>query len=99
MALRPFMIQKRMAYDDRKKKVDFCTTCRKDTAYTLKKQPFVKIIKEKEYTFSITAAVCDNCGSWKGVPGLIDKNVQEMEKQYRACESIASVHDMEHLEY
>ncbi|MDY2965276.1 MAG: hypothetical protein SOR58_03645 [Megasphaera massiliensis] len=75
-----------------KKKIDFCTTCRKDTAYTLKKQPFVKTIKEKEDAFSITAAVCDNCGSWRDVPRLIDKNIQEMEKQYRACEGIASVH-------
>ena len=42
-----------------KRRVDFCTTCRKDTSYTLKKQNIVKAIKDKEYTFSITAAVCD----------------------------------------
>lgn len=76
-----------------KKKIDFCTTCRKDTAYTLEKQPFVKTIKDKEYTFSITVAVCDACGGFMGVPGLIDKNIQEIEEQYRTCEGIASVHD------
>lgn len=80
-----------------KRRVDFCTTCRKDTSYTLKKQNIVKAIKDKEYTFSITAAVCDNCGSWMDVPGLIDQNIQEMDAQYRAYEGIVSVHDIKKL--
>ena len=80
-----------------KKKIDFCTTCRKDTAYTLEKQSFVKTIKDKEYTFIITVAICDACGSWMDVPGLIDQNIQEMDAQYRAYEGIVSVHDRDWL--
>lgn len=82
-----------------KRLIDFCTTCRKDTAYRLEKQSFIKSIKGQEYTFILTAAICNDCGGFMSIPGLIDKNIQEMEAQYRACESIASVHDMEHLEY
>lgn len=41
-----------------KKRMDFCTTCRKDTTYTLEKININKIIKDKEYSFSITAAIC-----------------------------------------
>ena len=38
------------------KKTDglFCTTCRKDTTYTLEKININKIIKDKEYNFSIS---------------------------------------------
>ena len=80
-----------------KRKVDFCTTCRKETEYTLKKKSIVKGIKNVEYTFSITVAVCDECGEEMSIPGLIDRNIQEVDNQYRACENIISVDDIEKL--
>ena len=80
-----------------KKRMDFCTTCRKDTTYTLEKININKIIKDKEYNFSITAALCDECGEAMAVPGLIDKNIQEIDEQYRAYENLVSIDEIEKL--
>jgi hypothetical protein len=67
-----------------RRRTDFCMECRKDTTYTLKKRNIQKNIKGKEYVFSITAAVCDECGAEMSLPGLIDKNIQEVDEQYRS---------------
>ena len=45
-----------------KEKIDFCTTCRKEAGYTLQKRDIKKMVKDIEYTFSITVAICDECG-------------------------------------
>lgn len=80
-----------------KQKADFCTTCRKNTEYVLQKQNITKKIKDKEYLFSITSAVCCKCGEEMSIPGLIDKNIQEVDEQYRAYEGIVSISDIEKL--
>ncbi len=80
-----------------KRRTDFCTECRKDTAYTLQKRNITKIIKDKEYIFSITSAVCDECGEEMNLPGLIDRNIQEIDEQYRRAEGIVSVDDIEKI--
>lgn len=49
-----------------KGKTDFCTMCRQNTGYTLKKQSINKIIKGVEYSFKITVAVCNECGGEMG---------------------------------
>lgn len=67
-----------------KEKVDSCTTCRKETVYTLRKASINKRIKGKEYTFYITNAVCNECGGEMNIPGLIDRNIQEFNEQYKA---------------
>ena len=41
---------------------DFCIACRKETEYLLQKKDIVKNIRDKEYTFAITVAVCAECG-------------------------------------
>ena len=66
-----------------KGKRDFCIECRKETEYFLQKKDIVRNIKDKEYTFSITVAVCAECGEEMSIPGLIDKNIQEIDEQYR----------------
>ena len=43
---------------------DFCTECRRETNYTLKK--INRTIREKKYTFEITAAFCNKCGGDMG---------------------------------
>ena len=80
-----------------KGKKDFCTVCRKETGYTLQKRNITKIIKGVEYIFSITVAVCDECGEEMSIPGLIDRNIQEIDEQYRAYEGIVSIDDIEKL--
>ena len=59
----------------------YCTNCRKETTYTLKKQEIRKVIKDKEYTFLITVAVCNECGEEISLPGLLDLNIKETIKE------------------
>lgn len=80
-----------------KGRVDFCTECRKETKYSLQKRNIVKKIKNVDYTFGITVAVCDECGAEMSIPGLINKNIQEIDEQYRAYEGIVSIEDIERL--
>ena len=76
---------------------DFCITCRKETEYFLQKKDIEKTIKEKDYTFTITVAVCAECGGEMSIPGLIDKNIREIDAQYRAAEGLVSMDDVEKL--
>lgn len=76
---------------------DFCIECRKETEYLLQKKNIVKKIRDKDYTFGITVAVCTECGEEMSIPGLIDKNVQEIDEQYRAVEGFVSIDDIEKL--
>ena len=63
----------------------------------MQKKNIVKTIRDKEYTFGITAAICSECGGEMSIPGLIDKNVQEIDEQYRAAEGLVTVEDIEKL--
>ena len=76
---------------------DFCTECRKETEYILRKKDIVKNIRDKEYTFAITVVVCAECGEEMSIPGLMDRNVQEIDEQYRAVEGLVSIDDIERL--
>lgn len=70
--------------------VDFCIYCRKETAYELRKIPFNHRIRGKDYSFMITGAICKECGEQMSIPGLLDRNVEEVKEQYRAA---ANLHD------
>ena len=76
---------------------DFCIECRKETEYVWKKKDIVKTIRDKEYTFAITVAVCSECGEEMSIPGLLDKNVREIDDQFRNAEGLASIDDIERL--
>lgn len=76
---------------------DFCIECRKETEYRLRKRHISKIIRDKKYVFSITTAVCSECGEEMSIPGLIDRNVQEIDEQYRAYEGLVTKDDIENL--
>lgn len=76
---------------------DFCIECRKETEYLLQKKDIVKNIRDKDYTFGITVAVCSECGEEMSIPGLIDKNVKEIDEQFRAAEGLVSIDDIEKL--
>ena len=76
---------------------DFCIECRKETKYFLQKKDIVKNIRDKEYTFGITVAVCAECGGEMSLPGLIDKNIQEIDEQYRAVEGLVLMDDIKKL--
>ncbi len=77
-----------------KERRDFCTECRKETGYILTKKQSKRTVRGKEYIFGITAAVCEECGGEMNIPGLIDKNVHEIDEQYRSAEGLVSVEDI-----
>lgn len=71
--------------------IDFCTSCRKETSYKLCKKTVHKVIKDKEYEFEITVAICDECGEEMDIHGLLDSNVKSIDEQYRHAEGLISV--------
>lgn len=75
----------------------FCVECREETMYRIQRVPCMKSIKGKEYVFEISEAVCDRCGEPINIPGLMDSNAQEIERQYRIQEGIVSVEDIHNL--
>ncbi len=82
---------------EEKGRKDFCIECRKETEYLLQKKDIVKTIRDRTYTFGITVAVCAECGEEMSIHGLIDKNIQEIDEQYRAIEGLVSIEDIEKL--
>ena len=78
-------------------KHEFCTECRKETEYYLKKIPIEKNIRGKTYNFDVTTAICKDCRAIMGLPGIIDLNVKEIDEQYRAAEEIVSSEDINRL--
>lgn len=76
---------------------DFCIACRKNTEYTLRKKNITNVINGKKYNFTVTTAVCTQCGKEMSIPGLIDKNIKEVDEQYRICEDIVTIDDIEKL--
>lgn len=81
----------------KERKVDFCTQCRKETAYQLRKKIVQKVIKEKNYDFEIIIAVCDECGEEMDIPGLLDFNIKIIDEQYRKEEGLISVDDIKKI--
>ncbi|WP_051532809.1 hypothetical protein [Lachnobacterium bovis] len=67
---------------------DFCTHCRDDRAYTLRKKIVKKEIKDKTFDFEITVAICDECGEEMDIPGLLDFNMKAIDEQYRRAEGL-----------
>lgn len=55
------------------------------------------MIRDREYSFEITMAICSECGEEMSIPGLIDRNVQEIDEQYRETEGIVTVKDIERM--
>lgn len=77
--------------------VGFCTLCRKDTAYTFKKAPIQQRIRGKQYDFRITVAICNECHGRMSIPGMMDYNIEEIDRQYRTAENIVTISDIEKL--
>ncbi|MBO6260525.1 MAG: hypothetical protein J6N47_06835 [Lachnospiraceae bacterium] len=41
---------------------EFCIKCRKESGYILQKKDVARTIRDKDYTFGITVAVCAESG-------------------------------------
>ncbi len=80
-----------------KERTQFCIECRRETMYRIQRVPYEKCIKGKDYEFEISEAVCENCGEPVSLPGLLDNNAQEVDRQYRQQEGIVSIEDINNL--
>lgn len=81
----------------RERMFDFCTSCRKETSYKLRKKNIQKAIKDKIYEFEIIVAVCEECGGEMDIPGLLDANVKSIDEQYRQAEDLISIDDIQKI--
>lgn len=79
------------------KRIDFCVECRKEVEYEFVEKKINHMIKEKNYEFTITTAVCKECGEEMDVEGIMDLNVREIDEQYRKIENIVSIDDIKAL--
>ncbi|MDY2957695.1 type II toxin-antitoxin system antitoxin SocA domain-containing protein, partial [Floccifex sp.] len=80
-----------------KEKLSFCSECRKECQYEIKKVWRNYTIREKEYEMEVTAAFCKECGEEINIHGIMDLRMKEIDEQYRKIEDIVSIHDIEDL--
>lgn len=80
-----------------KERISFCTECRKEVPYEVRRVKIKHTIKEREYTFEVNKAFCKECGTQTDVPGMMDKMVEEIDSQYRKAENLVSVDDIDKL--
>ena len=76
---------------------DFCSNCRKQTEYELRKEAEKETIRDRLYEFTYTKAYCRECGEEMGPLGLIDYNSRERDIQYRRAEQIITVEEIQKL--
>lgn len=81
----------------RERKFDFCTSCRKETSYKMRKKIVPKVIKDKTYEFEIAIAVCEECGKEMDIPGLLDTNIKSIDEQYRQAKGLINVDDIQKI--
>lgn len=75
----------------------FCEHCRKEQEYKLKKVKLNKVIRGKAYEFVITGAYCETCGERVTIPGILDLNALEIDKQYRQFEDIVTIDEIRNI--
>ena len=81
----------------KKERIGFCTECRAEVPYEVRRVKIKHNIKEKEYTFEVTKAFCEECGAQIEVPGMMDKMAEEIDTQYRKAENLISVDAIDKL--
>lgn len=62
---------------------DFCRHCGRQTKYEFKKTDYDAIIDGENYTFKISQAICEECGSKMKPHGIVKKNIGEIRKGYK----------------
>ena len=62
---------------------DFCTECRRETSYTLKKIKINRTIREISILLKSRLLSATNAAAKWGIPGLLDYNMKEIDEQYR----------------
>ena len=75
----------------------FCECCMEEKPYTLKKEVYKKIIRDKEYEFIVENAYCIECGARVHVDGLGDQRAKDIDEQYRRYENIVTMDEIEKI--
>ena len=78
-------------------KSGFCECCMEEKPYTLKKEVYKKIIRDKEYEFIVENAYCIECGARVHVDGLGDQRAKDIDEQYRRYENIVTMDEIEKI--
>ena len=76
------------------KKTHFCMECRREAGYRIQRVTKKVCIRDKEYEFEVSEGVCENCGGIANIPGLMDSNAMEIDRQYRMRECIVKIDDI-----
>ena len=79
------------------KNKEFCYKCRKDTEYELKIEKEEIQIGNQNFSFECTKAYCKKCENVMSLPGIIDLNIKERDRQYREIMGIISIEDIKNL--
>ena len=73
------------------KKELLCSKCRKRVLYHIFKRPAKRIIKGLEIEYEEYYGICDECKSEIYVPGLDDKNEDNVEKIFREKKNLITI--------
>ena len=68
-----------------------CSKCRKRVSYHIFKRPAKRIIKGVEIEYEEYYGICDECKSEIYVPGLDDKNEDNVEKLFRKKKNLITI--------
>lgn len=79
------------------KKMEYCMSCMDEKQYEIQIQPIQYQIKGKKRNFNVAVAICKECGSHMNLSLLMDRNVAEIDRQYREQRGIVTVEEIETL--
>ena len=78
-------------------KKTFCCECREDVGYKLHEEKRTRLVKGKEYHYKTIVAYCKECDEEVNVSGLLDKDIELFDKQYRLDENLITQEDLKKL--
>jgi len=68
----------------------FCTECRVDVAYTIKRQKMNSNLRGQKIEYEGEAAYCESCGCELWLPDLHDANLEALYDEYRKQNNLAT---------
>ena len=78
-------------------KTTFCEDCRKEVEYDIQMEKCKITICGKTYEMNLPNAVCKNCGSKVDAENIVDRRIDEIDRQYRESENIILLCEIEKL--
>lgn len=79
------------------KKELLCGKCRKRVSYHIFKRPANTTIKDIEIKYEEYYGICNECKSEMFVPGLDDRNEEELENEYRKKKELITISDIKKI--